>query len=154
MRKIIFEKQKHYLYFAFNSKDQEDLLTSMSHILWKYGFVKSTYQEAVIAREKIFPTGLPTKGINVAIPHTDSEHVLKEGILVGTLETPVTFGMMATEDEFVEVELVFMLAIKDPNEQLSMLQKLMILCQDEENLRLLKKGLESKKVKELLQSIK
>ncbi|MBU5585366.1 PTS sugar transporter subunit IIA, partial [Enterococcus sp. S181_ASV_20] len=54
-------------------------------------FVHPSYQQAVIERERIFPTGLPTKGINVAIPHTDSIHVKKEGFLVGVLEKPVTF---------------------------------------------------------------
>ena len=116
-------------------------------------FVHPSYQQAVIERERIFPTGLPTKGINVAIPHTDSIHVKKEGFLVGVLEKPVTFEMMASKDVFLEVELIFMLAIKQPEDQLVMLQKLMLLCQDEQNLQLLKAKEKVVEVEQLLKTI-
>jgi PTS system galactitol-specific IIA component len=61
--------------------------------------------------------------------------------------------MMASKDVFLEVELVFMLAIKEPEDQLAMLQKLMLLCQDEKNLQLLKSKEKVVEVEQLLKTI-
>ncbi|MDN6216105.1 MAG: PTS sugar transporter subunit IIA, partial [Enterococcus sp.] len=71
----------------------------------------------------------------------------------GVLEKPVRFEMMASKDVFLEVELVFMLAIKEPEDQLAMLQKLMLLCQDEKNLQLLKSKEKVVEVEQLLKTI-
>ncbi len=72
---------------------------------------------------------------------------------MGVLEKPVTFEMMASKDVFLEVELIFMLAIKQPEDQLVILQKLMLLCQDEQNLQLLKAKEKVVEVEQLLKTI-
>ena len=95
MNKLLSNENQKFLYYAFDEKEQTALLTKMSKVLIDAGFVHESYKDAVIERERVFPTGLPTQGINVAIPHTDSIHVKKEGFLVGVLEQPVTFEMMA-----------------------------------------------------------
>lgn len=153
MNKLLRKENQKFLYYSFDEDDKETLLAKMSEVLIDAEFVHPSYQQTVIERERIFPTGLPTKGINVAIPHTDSIHVKKEGFLVGVLEKPVTFEMMASKDVFLEVELIFMLAIKQPEDQLVMLQKLMLLCQDEQNLQLLKAKEKVVEVEQLLKTI-
>lgn len=153
MNKLLRKENQKFLYYSSDEDDKETLLAKMSEVLIDAEFVHPSYQQAVIERERIFPTGLPTKGINVAIPHTDSIHVKKEGFLVGVLEKPVTFEMMASKDVFLEVELIFMLAIKQPEDQLVMLQKLMLLCQDEQNLQLLKAKEKVVEVEQLLKTI-
>ena len=42
------------------AKDKFDLLSQVADRLFEKGYVKSSYKDAVIAREKIFATGLPT----------------------------------------------------------------------------------------------
>lgn len=153
MKKILCDRKEKYLYCRFSSQEKQDLLTSMSSILIAEGFVKESYQEAVLAREEEFPTGLPTRGISVAIPHTDSIHVEKAGLLVGVLEQPILFEVMASQKEYVAVEIVFMLAIKEPNNQVLMLQKLISLCQNEADLKLIKEGRELEKIDQLLRGI-
>ncbi|GCF94400.1 PTS sugar transporter subunit IIA [Enterococcus florum] len=153
MKKILCDDKQNYLYCVFDETDKEELLKKMSSVLMEEGFVKESYQHAVIERERVFPTGLPTPGISVAIPHTDSEHVIKEGFLVGVLSQPVTFEIMASKQEYVDVELVFMLAIKEPEKQLVMLQSLIALCQEEKNLHLLKAGEQMDEVEQLLETI-
>ena len=153
MNKLLRKENQKFLYYSFDEDDKETLLAKMSEVLIDAEFVHPSYQQAVIERERIFPTGLPTKGINVAIPHTDSIHVKKEGFLVGVLENPVTFEMLASNDVFLEVELIFMLAIKQQEDQLVMLQKLMLLCQDEQNLQLLKAKEKVVEVEQLLKTI-
>lgn len=153
MNKLLSNENQKFLYYTFDETEQVTVLTKMSKVLIDTGFVHESYTKAVIERERVFPTGLPTQGINVAIPHTDSIHVKKEGFLVGVLEQPITFEMMASKDVFLDVELIFMLAIKEPEDQLVMLQKLMQLCQDEKNLQLLKAKEKVVEVEALLKTI-
>ena len=98
-------------------------------------FVKETYIDAVINRERMYSTGLPTKGISVAIPHTDSSHVEKSAVAVAVLDKPVKFGLMGGEDnKEIDAKIVFLLAISDPKAQIELLKKLMKLFQNIEML--------------------
>lgn len=83
----------------------------------------------VIKREEVFPTGLEINGIGVAIPHTDSEYVKESQVGFLSLEKPLTFLEMGTNDKEIQVSLLFMLALKEPHEQLEMLQRLIEMFQ-------------------------
>ncbi len=83
----------------------------------------------MIEREKVFPTGIKTGTINVAIPHADSEHVIAPAMAVSILSHPVDFNRMDVPDQKIPVKIIFMLAIKNSNEQLSSLKELMELVQ-------------------------
>ncbi|MTI15997.1 PTS sugar transporter subunit IIA [Rhodobacteraceae bacterium RKSG542] len=109
----------------------EEVIQRLSSKMEEAQVVKPSYCEAVIAREKIMPTGLPLlEGLAVAVPHTDPEHVLKPGIGVATLETPVEFSSMEDPDEKIAVQLVFVLALLDKHEQIEMLQTIMAVLQE------------------------
>lgn len=143
-------QEKNFLVMKLNKDSKEEVLRSMASQMESEGFVKDTYAQAVCDREVVFPTGLPTKGVGVAIPHTDSIHVNKKAISLGILEKPVEFTVMGTEDETVEVGLVFMLAIINPDEQVEMLQKLIGICQDEETLMTLKNSDDEEKINSII----
>ena len=64
----------------------------------KAEIVKPSYVEAVVAREKVFPTGLAADGHNIAIPHTDPEHVLRPGMGVVVTKEPIEVSMMGSPD--------------------------------------------------------
>ena len=53
-----------------DAKDYEEAIRKVGSLLYKNNFVKNTYIDAVIAREKDFPTGLNLDGISIAMPHT------------------------------------------------------------------------------------
>jgi PTS system galactitol-specific IIA component len=99
------------------------------------GYVRETYVTAVLEREAVYPTGLPLGHIDVAIPHTDTVHVVTPGIAIATLATPVAFGQMGSPEEKVAARIVFLLAMKDPRAQVSLLQNLVALFQKEAVLR-------------------
>lgn len=109
----------------------EDALKFLGQRLFDEQYVKESYIEAVIAREKKYATGLPTGIYGVAIPHTDIIHVNEAGIAVGILNEPVKFIMMGTDDTEIDVKVIFMLAVKEPQEQLQLLERLMTILQDE-----------------------
>lgn len=126
---------------------QYELLEAAADNLRQQGFVKESYKEAVIEREKIFATGLPTLGsLGVAIPHTDIEHVKRAAISFCRLKKPVEFVVMGDESSKVDVAMIFMLALKEAHSQLGMLQGLMNLLQDEEALAFLEKEKEKKNI--------
>ncbi|MPW25330.1 PTS sugar transporter subunit IIA [Alkalibaculum sp. M08DMB] len=103
------------------SSDGEAIEKVATHLLNK-GLVKESYIKAIMEREKVFPTGLPTEGYGVAVPHTDVEHVIEQAICIATLKNPVPFKVMGSIDEMVDVKVLFMLALKEPHSQLEMLQ--------------------------------
>lgn len=113
----------------------EDVMTQLGTIMIKEGYAKETYVDALIEREKEFPTGLDINGIGVAIPHTDVSHVNKEAIGIGVLKKPVTFLQMGTDDEEVNVQLVFMLTVVNPNAHMEQLQRIIQIIQDTEVLK-------------------
>nr|WP_224782971.1 PTS sugar transporter subunit IIA [Streptococcus pneumoniae] len=90
----------------------------------------STYREALITREKSFPTGLDMEFLgkdlpNVAIPHTDIVHNLAEKVVVVRLEKPVTFHNMIAPDKEVEVSLLFFIINNSSSSQTNILAQLM-----------------------------
>ncbi|NPV69221.1 MAG: PTS sugar transporter subunit IIA [Firmicutes bacterium] len=105
-----------------SSSDQ--VLDELSTLLEQNGAVKPSYRQAVRERERLYPTGLPTREVGVAIPHADAQHVLKPAIALATLVNPVRFACMGNPDTPVDVGVVLMLAVKDAGGQVGILQKL------------------------------
>ena len=97
---------------------------------WKNEKLTPTYREALITREKSFPTGLDMEFLgkdlpNVAIPHTDIVHNLAEKVVVVRLEKPVTFHNMIAPDKEVEVSLLFFIINNSSSSQTNILAQLM-----------------------------
>jgi len=113
------------------STDLEAIEKVAQHLHGK-GLVKESFINAISEREKVFPTGLPTEGYGVAVPHTDVEHVIEQAICIATLQNPVSFKVMGSIDETVEVKVLFMLALKEPHSQLEMLQAVIGIVQKPE----------------------
>lgn len=129
---------------------KEEILAKMADNLCKHGYVKDSYKDAVIEREKNFATGLPTGSYGVAIPHTDIVHVNQAAISFAFLEETADFVIMGDEAETVPVKLVFMLAMKEQHTQLEMLKKLMGIFQDNEALAYLASEEDKIKTKEFM----
>jgi PTS system galactitol-specific IIA component len=106
------------------ANDQE-VIRILAERLQALGYVKPSFANAVLAREAILPTGLPLgDDNNVAVPHTDPEHVLKPGLAFATLLEPVSFSNMEDPDEQLQVSIVFLMALNDKDKQIEMLQEI------------------------------
>ena len=105
-----------------NKDTKEEVLEILSNIAIKAGYAKPVYYEAILERELKYPTGLHTPEIEVAIPHADAEWANEPSLTIGLLENPVTFEPMGEEGGDVAVEIVFMLTIKEPKEQINFLR--------------------------------
>lgn len=113
----------------FNKK--EDALNFLSGELIKNNHVKPEFKQAIIDRENIYPTGLPSVGVNIAIPHADSDLVYNTKIAIGILKNEVLFNSMENIKKELKVQIIIMLAIKEPHGQIDMLQKIVGIIQNE-----------------------
>ena len=107
-----------------NAATTEEALTIMSNMLLAKGYVKESFPEAILEREKHYPSGLPMEGHKIAIPHTDSEHVHKSVILFARLANPLEFASMGDPDEKIQVSLISMFALAEKKEIGQMLEVL------------------------------
>ncbi|MFS0673966.1 PTS sugar transporter subunit IIA [Ornithinibacillus sp. 179-J 7C1 HS] len=131
--KVISEE----LVFFLDVSSKDELFEIMFQKLYERGIVKTSYLKAITLREEEFPTGLATETLGVALPHTDPEHVNEEAICIGILKEPVPFRHMGMGNQEVNVQLVFMLALKKPENQLEVLQTVIGLIQNKDFLKAL-----------------
>lgn len=121
-----------------DAKNADDALDHLSALLFQYGYVRDSFALAVKEREKIYATGLPARSMGVAMPHTDIEHVVRPCVAIATLRYPVTFIAMGSDDEKVEAQVLFMLALNEPHAQLEMLQSIVAIIQNDDLLQAIK----------------
>jgi PTS system galactitol-specific IIA component len=129
---------KDLIFYELEADDTDSLIRVMGAAFEKAGFVKATYAAAVAERELVYPTGLQLDGVAVAMPHTTGEHVITPAIGVARLARPVSFSHMGDEETKVDAEFVFMMAIKNPDEQIGWLKSVMSVFTDAEALNEMK----------------
>lgn len=148
---MVWEKLKAELIIpGLQADSSDDIFEALGGELVKQGYCKESYVQALKDREAEFPTGINTGEKGVAIPHTDVSHVNKKGIAIATIKNPVSFMEMGTDDEYVNVQVVFMLAV-DEKGHLELLQAILGILQDQEVLNRL---IEAKNAEEIIEIIK
>ncbi|MCP0888030.1 PTS sugar transporter subunit IIA [Ligilactobacillus sp. WILCCON 0076] len=121
------------LLFDQEANNKEEAIKKIAILLLNKKAVIEDFIPAILLREENYPTGLKlSRGVGVAIPHTDADKVIKNQIGFISLKNPVTFRQMGSETETVKVNLIFVLCLKESHEQLEMLQQLMSLFNNEE----------------------
>lgn len=139
MTKSLIEKEN--IFIDVDTKEFSDLIKQISKPLLENSEVNEQFPNAVIEREKTFPTGLPTDPIGVAIPHTDPEHVNHNKVTIAVLNEPLEMNIMGGgSDDKTSVAIIFLLALGQSNKQLNILQKLMSILPDEDLLNRIKNG--------------
>lgn len=135
------------------AKTSKDVINNLGKLMHDKNYVKDSYIDAVIAREEELPTGLNIGNFYVAIPHTDSNHVNKSSIAIATLKSPVEFSEMINPEGKINVELVFLLAVKDPKEQVTLLKSLMAIFKNKKLLIEIKNAKDKLEVAKLLKDV-
>lgn len=115
------------VFFDFEADNYMNLFEKLSVIMLKKGYVKESWLEAIIAREREFPTGLMFDSIGVAIPHVDPQHILKPYIAIIKPKTTISFEPMANMvDHAIDTNLVVNLGLlKHSEDQVEVLQSMM-----------------------------
>lgn len=131
---------------------KEEIIAKLGQLLYQNGFVKESYTQAVLDREIVYPTGLKARATGVAVPHTDTIHVIKPAVAIATLKKPVIFHGMGAPDTDVEVSIVLMLAIHDPQEVVNVLRKIIFVIEDDEALQKILAADQKAEIKNTLQA--
>lgn len=109
----------------------KEVLAFLANELYRRGYVKEDYIEAIQLRESEYPTGLPSTQPGVAIPHANFDLVNQTTLAIATLETAVGFRNMEDNQVILPTKIVIMMAIGEPHGQVEMLQKIVSIIQDE-----------------------
>jgi len=136
-----------------DANSAEACIRYAADLFLKHGYVREGYGDAVVLREKTYPTGLPGKGINIAIPHTNNSLVIKPAVGVLIPKAPVEFMMMGTKDKPLSCDLILPLVIKDSRMQITMLRKIMKIIGDSETLAKIKASKSKKEIMQYLGSL-
>lgn len=126
---MLFDKK--VVLFDKNPSTKTEALTELANELYRVRAVTKEYAPAILKRESSFPTGLMTQTMGVAIPHCDPDKVIVPQIGFMRLKESITFHQMGDNTK-IPVNMIFMLALKQSDSQLTMLQKLMVLFQNQE----------------------
>ena len=136
------------------AETKEELFELVGKDLEVKGFVNKNYIEGIKKREKEFPTGLITKNLNIALPHSETEYVEKPFIYIVKLQnSSLAFNQMGDNQE-MEVSDFFFLGIKDPSKQVQLLSYLMDLFSDDNFINDYKNTTEKEKIYELINTYK
>lgn len=148
---MVWERLKKGLIFiGLDVQNTDEVFETIGGELVAQGYCKQSYIQALKDREAEYPTGINMGACGVAIPHTDVAHVNDKAIAIGTLKEPVTFVEMGTDDEYVQTQLVFMLAV-DEKGHLELLQAILAVLQDAE---VVNKIIAAKNAEEIIAIIK
>lgn len=112
--------------------NREEAIRILAEDFVKAGVVKPSFVDAVLEREQRSPTALPAVAYDIAIPHTVSEHVITPAMNIAVLKHPVEFQQMGSPEITLHPQVLFMLAISDPKDQLSLLRRIMKMLQNKE----------------------
>lgn len=128
------ELREELLFVPMTAADDREVLRILGHAMVERGYAEEPYVQALLRREQSYPTGLDLQGIGVAIPHTDSGYIRKEGVAIALLEQPVLFRKMGAENSRVPVRLVILFTVPDSNRHIGRLQTILQIIQDREAL--------------------
>lgn len=109
---------------------ETEVFTKAADTLEELGFVNKDYLQGIINREAMFPTGLITKYLNIALPHSEPEYINKPFVYVVRLKKPIFVKQMGDNQEMA-VKNLFFLGIKNPKKQVAVLQAFMNLFMNE-----------------------
>lgn len=108
----------------------EEAIRFGGKLLYEKGYVEERYIESVLEREKVYPTGLPTDPVPIAIPHTNSDCVIKSSMCMMILDEPLKFYQMGDLETPVMAKIVMMLAVGSAEGHLEFLSELLTILSE------------------------
>ena len=118
------------VFFDMDCKDRDDFFNQLHDKLDAMDYIQDTWYEGITTREKNYPTGLRCEAAEIAIPHTDPQHLKKPYIAVIKPKNPVCFEHMAGVDSDVDAQLIINLGVERDGGQVAVLQNLMNIFMD------------------------
>lgn len=117
------------IFYGTHADSPAALLAQLSDELTARDLIGDGWLDAMLERERRFPTGLAMPAINIAVPHVDTIYVRKPYIALVAPAAPVRFEGMAGQDP-VDATLIFNLGIANKSDQVGALQAVLDICMD------------------------
>ncbi|MDY4041725.1 MAG: PTS sugar transporter subunit IIA [Collinsella sp.] len=114
-----------------DADDAEGAIRKLGGALLQSGCIESGYIECVIERERSFPTGIEFPSGPIALPHGDAALVRSSAISVGRCSSPILFQAMGDKNNTLQVGIIIMLAVGNPDGHLEVLSRLMDALSDD-----------------------
>lgn len=142
-----------HILIGLKAANAQEALRLLNQALVASGHTLPEFADDVWKREQEYPTGLPTQPIAVAIPHADPDHVQRSAVAIGVLNEPVTFAQMGSDGSLtLAVKVVILLAIKEREKQVTMIQQVISLIQNAQLLENLCQSSDSHSAHEAIRS--
>lgn len=105
--------QENTILVDLQAADKDQVIDEMVHLLDQAGILcdAGLYKKAIYAREALSSTGI---GFGIAIPHAKCSAVTEARVAVGISRKGITYS----EEESAKVHLVFMIAVRDTDDDL------------------------------------
>lgn len=117
--------------FQLKVSSETELFQVVGKRLAELGYVTEAYVKGLVKREEVFPTGLITQHLNIALPHGDPENVIHPFVFIARLDHEITVKQMGDGQEMLTKDFFF-LGIADGKKQVGLLSALMRLFMTEE----------------------
>lgn len=150
---IIENLDTKYFFLNKDFDSKEEVFGFISKILVENNYVTEDYLIKVLEREENFPTGMKLEEMNVAIPHVDSNYILKENLFLITSKKGIEFNNAENNGEKLNVKIIFGLLIKEHNAHINFLVKLVELFQENEKLKLILESSDKEEVMKILKEV-
>lgn len=129
-KEIVYENIR--LLHVIDHEESDILLSELAQYAIDRHLVVEGYKEAILEREKSFPTGIKAV-TGIAIPHADQQFTLEESVVIALLDKPCRFQEMASNRN-IDVSVVFMLILNN-NKQVEALSRLVKIIQSEQHMK-------------------
>lgn len=141
--------EKDLVFFNAKVKTKEELFLKMEKLLVEKEYAVEGLGQALIDREKDYPTGLALKGINIAIAHTDPEYSLDNKICVIKPQDRIVFQNIENFEE-LDIDLVFILLLKDGDNHLEVLKTISSIFLDDDFIASVKQAEDAQQLFDIL----
>lgn len=123
----ILKEETVFLNLEFENADE--LLRYLSGVLVDKKLVKPEFTQKILEREHRFPTGIEMDGFGVALPHTEVQYVNEDSLVIATLKSPITFGLMGMDGKS-GMNLIIMPVLSGHERHLEVLSEISLLLSD------------------------
>lgn len=103
------------------ARSKDELFAAVYQELLQRGWVRESYLAAVKRREQEYPTGLDFGEFAVALPHIDTEHVIRSTLVMTLLEQPLAFQAMDDAEQSLACRLAIFPVLATTGDQLAFL---------------------------------
>ena len=128
----------------------KEAVSVLGEQLFKKGLVKEGFIDAVISREKEFPTGLNTP-IPIALPHTEFKYSKKESFAIATLKNTISFREMGNPENRIDAKIILMPVLVKNNEEKTVFYDLFKKCRDKNIATRLLSAKSKEEIKQILE---